>query len=423
MTTDMKNTERKSGGVPEMLSVTRWLLGVGLFLSIIALPFSVATRPLIWSPLIALAVVTFIRFGKTSVAALSAMSPWLWVLLAYIAVSALWSSDPLLSGKRAILELGVAMLCVSLIIPGYASSWFPSVLRPIMTLILILSIVAVVAFPGYGTDNGAWRGILPQKNNLGEVAILCVVLWAVKLPGDSSRMIWRVLAAALSIVVIVFANNATAIVVLIAVLGLLLLTRTYKGGWVPVWFIVAIVVLLVSHILGVAFGYPTPMEMVSWGTGLLGREPNLTGRTDLWVYIWNEAIKHPWFGGGYGAFWVGSAGDTAAEFAWASQGHNVYVDIFNQLGIIGLILVALLFLSHGSRLLALSRLRPDIAHLHVILFFCILIFGTTDTLLFRGPAIGTVILWVSHAEVSCLLSAYQGTNGRPAYSRYTGSLM
>lgn len=415
----MKNTECEPVRTPNILGVARWLLGLALFSPCLP-PLGVNIRPLVWNPLIAFAGVILIQFGKMAMPTLRNMNPWIWAVLAYIAASVFWSSDPVVSEKRVVLELGIALTCIAFIAPGNSSSWFISVLRPLITSAVLLSIIVALAAPEYGIHDGAWNGIFGQKNHLGQLCVLCALLWTLRPHNNSSSVILQAFIIALCAAVTVLTHSATALVIFIGVFGALFVIRMSRLGWAPVCIFGLISMLLIGHVLGVRYGYPTPLKMWTWMTGLVDRAPNLTGRTDLWSYLWSEAWKHPWFGTGYGAFWVGSYDDSATAIPGRSwdpdQGHNGYLDIFNQLGIVGLVLVSLLFITHARRLLALRRVDPGIANLHISLFLCIVTFSITESVLFRGPSPWIIVLWVSLTEVSSLSYMYKRAHSRLSYA-------
>src|SRR5262249_23761737 len=73
---------------------------------------------------------------------------------------------------------------------------------------------------------------------------------------------------------------------------------------------------------------------------ILGRETTLTGRLPIWQGILTNFSSHPFFGVGYDAFWTISNREALrvifAGSKWAaSHAHNGYLDILNELGIIG----------------------------------------------------------------------------------------
>ncbi|UJB69157.1 O-antigen ligase family protein [Acaryochloris sp. 'Moss Beach'] len=76
-----------------------------------------------------------------------------------------------------------------------------------------------------------------------------------------------------------------------------------------------------------------------------GKDPSLTGRTDLWVWALDDIGKRPWLGYGYGAFWQDFS-SKAALIRYAAgwqvpSAHNGLLDLLLDLGILGVFILTL----------------------------------------------------------------------------------
>jgi O-antigen ligase len=93
----------------------------------------------------------------------------------------------------------------------------------------------------------------------------------------------------------------------------------------------------------------------------LGKDPTLTGRTTNWLPMVHAILKRPLLGYGFGAFWLGSKGESLNIFLETgmilAQGHNAYVDLLLDLGLVGL--VAFLITGVSAIRNALRSLRSD----------------------------------------------------------------
>jgi O-antigen ligase len=89
-----------------------------------------------------------------------------------------------------------------------------------------------------------------------------------------------------------------------------------------------------------------------------GRDASLSGRDALWSIVFNEGKQHPVFGKGYGAFWTEGKGRELVQTWNPRQSHNAYLDVWLDLGILGLIGVGLCF--HVALFTHWSRVRGDI---------------------------------------------------------------
>jgi len=89
----------------------------------------------------------------------------------------------------------------------------------------------------------------------------------------------------------------------------------------------------------------TPAQAVLQASG---RDATLTDRTLLWADLLNNAAKNPVLGVGIGAFWVGPIGYEMYPLPnWSrktpqwrpEEGHNGFLDVYVELGAIGLVLL------------------------------------------------------------------------------------
>jgi O-antigen ligase len=76
----------------------------------------------------------------------------------------------------------------------------------------------------------------------------------------------------------------------------------------------------------------------------MGKDTTLTGRGDLWPLVLQKIGERPWLGYGYGAFWDGLKGESAA--IWYASGweppnsHNGFLDMLLGLGWLGMLILA-----------------------------------------------------------------------------------
>lgn len=78
--------------------------------------------------------------------------------------------------------------------------------------------------------------------------------------------------------------------------------------------------------------------------GLLGKTSDLTGRLEIWGKVWEHVVERPWFGWGWVSYWPTWAEpfrslDEKAGMPVPSA-HNAWLDVWFQLGIIGVLVFA-----------------------------------------------------------------------------------
>jgi O-antigen ligase len=290
-------------------------------------------------------------------------------LVALSLISASWSPELLSSVKRAFLLLATTLFA------AYCAVRFERLeLLRLLSFALILAICASFAFalviPAYGTQSdagGAWRGIFSHKNQLGRFAVLSVIafFFMSKRP-VAGRWFWRV-AIVLALGAIVLSRSATAAAVMMGVvicflaLGLFLLPQRLliAGVFLAAAAGIAAVGLLSSN-LKALFSF-------------FGRDPTLTGRTELWSALACAIGKRPWLGYGYGGFWLGPGSESDSitkEVNWHVQhAHNGYLDLTLQLGYVGLIVFALLFLTYVRQAFRSARVHGAPLSLWPVCYF------------------------------------------------------
>jgi exopolysaccharide production protein ExoQ len=345
-------------------------------------------------------------------------NPVLWTLLAWVMLSVLWSGAPDITFRRAAAALLATMYGVML----YVRYPFDTVLRIVgaaVTIAILLSLAAVLLFPAiaimgshYG---GAWRGVFDHKNTLGGLSALGLVVFGF-LIGQSAgikRWIWAGPALG-SVITLTFSQSATAWVIaaMLSLTGLLLaLARRIPRRLLP-----AVISLAAGTVIPAASIFPSLPQVI---LGAIGKDLTLTGRVPLWRLLLPLAMDRPLAGYGFGAFWLGWAGPSAQVWAvspWdANYAHNGYLELWLELGFVGLALgLALLALllvraSRGS-LVQPESSRNTFALLFAVYFAA---FNIVETA-FLESGMGGVFYWIMFVYVVLLMSP---SRGKPGHAR------
>lgn len=210
-------------------------------------------------------------------------------------------------------------------------------------------------------DGGRIQGIVGNANLLGMAALVAVIVFAVRIASVPRRgwlIAWTVLAAYL----MVRAGSATSYLAAAAaavVLATVLLMRTARRpGQRTKWYLLyAGVGLAAAGVLW--FGRDTVF-------GLLGRSDDLTGRQRIWDAVLERAWQHPVIGWGYSTPWLpwepAFDGWIIDHDLTVFMAHNMWLDVFFQLGFIGVALICLVYLAFlwRSWFFAVDRPRWDL---------------------------------------------------------------
>lgn len=377
-------------------------------------------RQLFYLSIFILAILALLRDREATGIAIRRVNPWLWAFLAYVTLSIFWSSDPTLSAKRIVLLLGTALVSLAFVSasihrPG-SEHGLLSAIRPLMTIVILVSLVYSFSLPQLGTHHeGAWRGMAYDKNTFGQAAALCSLLWIIALRERAIGLGPGMLLLGISLLALVLARSTTSLVALTASVALLSLfacvtsvrrslsEADLRSSYGAVCLIAFLTFIITGHILAVVLGYPTPIELVEQIANYLGKDLTLTGRTDLWQLIWDEITRHPWLGTGYHAFWdnINASAELRSGFTGGKgYGHSGYLDTLNELGILGLTLMGLVLLTHFFDVLRLYRSDPHLANGHILLLLSAVLLNFAETVLFQPTALWSAIMLISIMEVN-----------------------
>jgi O-antigen ligase len=145
------------------------------------------------------------------------------------------------------------------------------------------------------------------------------------------------------------------------------------------------------------------LSSINWWDEMLGpfqRKDALTGRVEIWPYLFNYAKDHPFTGSGYGSFWNIGENSPVYQYTknWVSElgnGHNGYIDLLVQIGVPGLVLAVIAtIISPAVRLLSTNVAgRSQLALLVAMLVFCAGHNMTESSLLERDTIIEVFLMF------------------------------
>ncbi len=319
--------------------------------------------------------------------------PWRrlpWTALGYAAlalISILWSRWP---GSTALTWVLLAAVTVTAVFVATMLTWQEIIraLSTVMKFILALSLLIelwvalVLRHPilpnfydapddidphlywvrGNLFDGGRIQGIVGNAHTLAMMCLFALIVFGVLFAARARRRGALVVWAALAVVLLAKAASATvylsALVVLV-VLGAALLARaaTTPRARRNVYLGAAAVA-----VAGLAAAWLLRDTLLD----VLGKGSDLTGRIEIWDAVWARAIERPILGNGFSSPWV--PWDPAFDGWILNHGltvfhaHNMWLDVFLQLGAVGVILMAIAWfaLLWRSWFFAVDRPRWDL---------------------------------------------------------------
>jgi O-antigen ligase len=309
----------------------------------------------IWLPIYAVIVGLVIRRAR-EIAALWPAVLISGALTALAFVSSRWSLEPDVTVRRSI-ALAMSMLFALYL----AAAWRgPVLLRMLCWAFLLMgltSIAIIFAWPEMGVSQaanaGTWRGVWTEKNQTG-MMMLIAILAGLALLVSGGRGRWLAAATiAVSLIVLLGSQSKTSLLCLLAGGGLILgFHALRKAG--PAAGIVLVWLGVIAGGSALTFFLLSPDTLFA----LLGKDPSLTGRTEIWDSLLRRYEERPWTGYGYAAFWGKEsmpANWVRLETEWrVPSAHHGWLEVLIQLGRIGVFFVGAAYAL--AALLAVVRL-------------------------------------------------------------------
>lgn len=282
-------------------------------------------------------------------------------------------------------------------------------------LTIAITIVALILFPatrvhlGAEFDGGSypgWHGFFNHKNNMTSFLVMSIP------------------------VILTFSRSVIAKWVTLALIGVLLVgsasatgaSAAFFAGVTWVWLriyqsqedtrnstLFAFVTVLGS--LGVV---AAALSSIATITSAYGKDTSFSGRTEIWEASIDAFLRRPWLGHGYGSlFWREGLSNETAQI-WrqvgfeASHAHNGALDMALQIGLVGLGIFAVLFISTARMGWNVLQTQPNLGIWVVTAMASNLLMSFSEDVFFGG--------WLAvFALMKMLLMRRKESLNRPSY--------
>jgi len=338
---------------------------------------------------------------------------WVVALFILILSSIIWSNFPGISLRRSIRSAGALIMVLVVLTESSPGAAVVALLKRLYFVHIPLSIVAIKYFRHFavmynwdGTEE-QWTGLSIDKNSLGHVAmcsgLFCVWQIIQNWPKQNGERNYKKLAPSMSLLFLSLyllrgsknVHSSTAILGFVICTFFLIGLQFAKSRAARIKR--ALLVGIAASVILAPVGYvvfqsldAAPVQAVFQATG---RDMTFTDRTLIWTDVINDVSKTPILGIGFGAFWVGPIGYYRYPMPnWSrktpgwrpEEGHNGFVDIYAQLGAVGLGLF--LILMSGGLWGALIQLETDFRYgsLRLTFLLTIILSNMTETSFLDG---------------------------------------
>lgn len=189
-------------------------------------------------------------------------------------------------------------------------------------------------------EGGRIQGIVGNANILAMIALLALIAEVARRVAGRGSWYGSIVAVAVALGTLALTRSTTVLVAALVVGAVVLVAWAARraSGWRRLGIALALVVGTgAAAVLAVVFRAPL--------LALVGRSSDLTNRLDIWAAVTDLALQRPVAGWGwisYWAPWVAPFDDLAViKGVTYLQAHNAWLDVFLQLGVLGLVVVGL----------------------------------------------------------------------------------
>ncbi|HEY9609126.1 O-antigen ligase family protein [Allocoleopsis sp.] len=280
---------------------------------------------------------------------------------------------------------------------------------------VILSLLTALALPAYGTHGGGWsspwKGIFGYKNALACVATIAAMLFLLTAI-TRRRQRWVALGGfGIAAALVLFSQSKSGLSVFLILLFLWPLYKLVKQHYK-----LRVVLLLIAILLGGIVAILLLSNLETIVVDGLGKDLEFNGRIPIWNIIIEKGLERPWLGYGYVGFWTSDAGLFIVYHSWASEGHgdvtarfnshNAFIDLFVQLGWVGLSLYLLNLMILFFKVISLLFITKKIEFFWIIQFILsMILYSLSDSVM--GTILTPSSFWTIYVSIALSVALEQ----------------
>ncbi|MGD1913349.1 MAG: O-antigen ligase family protein [Rivularia sp. (in: cyanobacteria)] len=349
---------------------------------------------------------------------------WIWLFLGIVLASISWTFAPDITPRRSVLLLGTSVFAVYMAMRFTLREQL-QLFAVALGIVVVLSFMFAIGLPKFGLMTvqeggihaGTWRGIMSHKNILGRLMVLSSMVFffvAMSNPIHNLRYRWIPWAGyILSIALIVLSTSKSSLVVFLSLTAILPLYKSWRRNYNQ------LIPLAIALILTVGSISTFLLDNLPVVADALGKDLTLTGRTDIWSAMFDLIWERPWFGYGFNAVWRDWDNEITAylwrTLAWeCPYGHNGFMDLFVELGIAGLSVFLLSFITTFFKGIMWLRITRCIEGIWPLMYLTFLVmYNISESTLVETNS----IFWIVYVStVFSLVIEYQQAKSYQYYS-------
>lgn len=336
------------------------------------------------------AMCVVVHRGRRTLTALTANSPIL-IYFFFCLLSVSWSDFPDVSLKRWIKAIGDLAMILIVVTEEQPVAALRRLLARTGLVLIPISLLFIKYYPELGRTYESWSGamavtgVTQDKNMLGLITFVLSLgavwrvlglLWSDEIaPHRRRHLLAQGTLLVLGGLLLKMANSATAIVSFVLGAGLLLAMKLRFMKRNPAAVHVLVLLLVLSA------GVLTLLGGQTHAAHALGRNSNLTGRTDIWRAV-IPMTPNPLIGAGFESFWLSPAVHQKLAEVFPNlplnEAHNGYVEVYLELGWVGVGLIGILLVDGYRRSVKAFRRDPSLAGLLIAYILSAMVYNFTE---------------------------------------------
>lgn len=313
------------------------------------------------------------------------------IYFAFCLVSICWSGFPGPALKKWIKAIGDLAMILIVVTDEHPVAALRRLFSRTAFILMPVSLLFIKYYPYLGRAYDQWTGLqmntgaTSDKNMLGVITFVLSlgVVWRVvgllrseeAFPRYRRHLLAQGAILVIGILLLIDSNSVTSGVSFTLGAGLILLTSLRFIRRKPAALHILVMLLVMIAGLIVVLGGETSAAHA------LGRNSNLTGRTDIWAAVIPMA-PNPLLGAGFESFWlIPSVKLRLAEIFQGlilNEAHNGYIEVYLNLGWVGLGLMGVILIDGYRRSVRAFRRDPTIGCLLVAYVLTALTYNVTE---------------------------------------------
>jgi exopolysaccharide production protein ExoQ len=357
----------------------------------------------IFSGLLLLGLIVLARRGSRVVKLLRS-NPAIVLFFTYCLVSVLWSDYTDVSFKRWVKAFSDLVMIVIVLTDLNPLAATKRLLARVGFILVPASVLLIKYYPALGRKYNIWTwtpmyvGVADHKNTLGMIVMVLAIgfVWRFLLaygdiedPNRVRQMVAHASLIGMSIWLFSQAQSMTGQATF-ALASVFLIATSFAFVVRKRWLVQLAVFFMVT--------IPACTLLLGIGGSALeelGKDATLTGRTDIWKLVIGMA-GNPLLGTGFESFWLGSRANRMWNLYYfhPTQAHNGYIEVYLELGWIGIVLLAAVIVAAYRNALATLQTNPDLGRIRMAFIAVALVYNVTEAG-FRMMTLTWIVLLLS----------------------------